>query len=283
MIIYIKNIPFIRLGKNLKCPRCGTENEARATYCASCGTSLSNAQSQPSNNAPYSRQPPGFTAGAFPRQHLIPGEVLHWEGKPALIAYLIGPIIITILGLLLLVVTVGIIFIIAGLLGLAVNYIRWTRTSFALTNRRVLTQYGVFSTKFADCAHDKIQNSVVNKPFLQTILGYGEIVFATAGFRGGINSGSREKWMADGGGVYWNGIPHPAELKAYAEHVIESSKQQVKMQDYQMMANVMGQKQTVPNKASIEERLAKAKQLRESNMISQDEYEQMRKNILMEA
>ena len=237
----------------------------------------------------YPQRPPGFTAGVFPREHLIPGEIVLWEARPAIIAYIIGPLVVTILGLIIFLAfynyglgVLGIIMLVLGLIGIIVSYIRCIRTSFALTDRRVLTQYGVFSTRFADCPHDKIQNSAVIRPFFQTILGYGILMFSTAAWGGGIQSRSQSKLAGAHGGVYWDGLRDPAEVKRYAEEVFEITKRQAKAQDYQMMAEAMGTKQDAQSKRPVEERLAKAKQLRDDNTISQEEYEQMRKKILME-
>jgi hypothetical protein len=222
------------------CPNCGTANEPHGKFCVTCGAILGNGQNQPMKDMPsttktYSQNPPGSTAGAFPREHLITGEIIHWEGKPALIAYILEWTIVAIIGLILYVATLGgllwLLVIIAGIIGDIFSTLRWWKTSFALTNRRVLTQYGIFSTKFADAHHDKIQNSVINKPFFQRILGCGEVLFATSGFSGSIKSGSARKMMTYGGGVFWDGLPHPAEVKRYAEEVIERSKAQVKMLD----------------------------------------------------
>ncbi|MBM3300386.1 MAG: PH domain-containing protein, partial [Deltaproteobacteria bacterium] len=194
----------------------------------------------------YPQQPPGFTAGVFPREHLIPGEIVLWEARPAVIAYVLGSIVAAVIGLIILLIFIysplivfGIIFLVLGSIGTIINYIRAMRTSFALTNRRVLTQYGVFSTRFADCPHDKIQNSAVIRPFFQTILGYGTLMFSTAAWSGGIASRSRSKMMGAHGGVYWFGLRDPAEVKRYAEEVIEITKRQAKAQDYEMMAEVM--------------------------------------------
>jgi uncharacterized membrane protein YdbT with pleckstrin-like domain len=225
----------------------------------------------------------------FPREHLIPGEIVLWEARPAIIAYILDPLIVAILGLIIFLAfsdnalgVLGIMILVLGFIGVIVNYIRCIRTSFALTNRRVLTQYGVFSTRFADCPHDKIQNSAVIRPFFQTILGYGILMFSTAAWSGGVASRSQSKMMGAHGGVYWVGLRNPAEVKRYAEEVIEITKRQAKAQDYQMMAEAMGPKQDAQSKRPIEERLAKAKQLRDDNTITQEEYEQMRKKILME-
>jgi hypothetical protein len=278
----------------LNCPKCGAALSQDAKFCGKCGFALVNGQNQPTNynSSPetYNKSPPGFTKGSFPRQHIITGETIHWEGKPALISFIIPPSILFILSILVILILpfFGIFLMIIALIGLAVSYLRWKKTSFAITNRRILCQYGILTTKFADCPHDKIQNSVVIKPFIQNLLGYGDLMFATAGFRGGINTGSANKMMANGGGILWNGLPHPDEVKRFAEEVIEMSKSQAKMNEYETMMRLMNDGRTVvsqqyiqPNQ-SIDQRLAKAKQMRDNNIVTQEEYEEIRKKILLE-
>ncbi|MHC1680099.1 MAG: PH domain-containing protein [Methanomassiliicoccales archaeon] len=282
------------------CPRCGTQNEPYGKYCQKCGISISiDELSNTPAPATYIQKPPGYVAGAYPKEHLISGENILWEGKPALIAYIIGPIIFTFIGLLIAIglPPLGLFLVFIGVIGIVVNYIRYTKTAFAITNRRVLSQYGVFTTKFADCPHDKIQNSVVLKPFFQTLLGYGDLMFATAGFTGGISSGSAYKTMANGGGVYWNGLPHPAEVKRFSEEVMYTAKNEAKKKEfemmagilnegkkaeYQMMADSLGSNARPQNNLTIEDRLEKIKHMKEKGTITSQEYEDMRRKILEE-
>ena len=267
--------------------------------------------------------PPGYREGAFPRETLGRNETIYWEGKPSLASYLLAPIMATI------VVALIILYVLARLLEVfpeadlslffsnrefwlyvvlplaayyVVQLIKWYRTSFAITDLRVLTKYGVFTTSFCDCRHDKIQNTVVVERLWQWICGYGTVLYATGGHSGGIMVGASAK-MRNGGGIYWVGVPHPYEIKRYCEDIINYSINKTKRTDAERLALAINggglgrptasgdlgsggavslQEQGLNRQAplSFEEKIASLNRLKDNGVISWDDYERMRKKIV---
>ena len=50
---------------------------------------------------------------------------------------------------------------IIGLLAFAIEYLIWSHTFFAISDRRIMTQYGIFNIMFADTQIDRVQNLTV--------------------------------------------------------------------------------------------------------------------------
>lgn len=153
------------------------------------------------------------TCGAPPSDHLISGEVVKWQGKPAAAIILGRGLHLTIFGLIylismvlffkedhdnLLAVGIGAIAcnlmiverrlgLIGGMAGLAIatwsflagsaiawywflvplafallslliDYIYLSRVLFVITDRRIISRYGVFTLRYADTGIDKVQN-----------------------------------------------------------------------------------------------------------------------------
>ncbi|MBI9018249.1 MAG: PH domain-containing protein [Phycisphaerae bacterium] len=59
--------------------------------------------------------------------------------------------------------------------------LQWIMRSYILTDKRIITVYGVLTVRIFQCRHDKIQNTFVQMSLMQRILGIGSIGFATAG------------------------------------------------------------------------------------------------------
>ncbi|MBI0583961.1 MAG: PH domain-containing protein [Methanomassiliicoccus sp.] len=273
--------------------------------------------------------PPGYREGVFPRETLGANEVIHWEGKPSLLSYLVLPIIATLLyysfylfdialiGPSFLDMTLAlmedgsylllffIVNVLPFLLFFAVRIIKWYRTSFAITNRRVMAKYGVFTTIFCDCNHDKVQNSVIKEGFWQWILGYGTLLFATSGHTGGIAVGTKAK-MRNGGGIFWTGVPQPYEIKRYCEDIINYSINQTKKKDAERLSQAirnapLQEEVTLPagrmggefrgngdvwrngpvhSPSSMDEKITSLNRLKDDGIITWDDYERMRKKIV---
>ena len=192
---------------------------------------------------------PGHKDGAFPRIHLTSGESILWESKPALLPYIIRPIIYGVVGFIIglilgqgeeaLAYLIWIVVAIGVPLAVAAGVIGRSRTSFALTNRRIMTQYGVFSQKFADCGHDKVQNSTLIRTLIDRMCGWGSVMFSTSGTMGGIKTRHAKKIMSSGGAVLWLHVKKPIPVYKYAQETMESSKRLAKAQDYHLMAGIL--------------------------------------------
>src|SRR5712692_11040796 len=79
----------------------------------------------------------------------------------------------------------GLPFIFYPLVRIVLSLLRWRHTAFAITDRRAMESFGVFSRNTADCAHDKIQSVSLSQGLIARLFGYGNIIFMTAGRSGG--------------------------------------------------------------------------------------------------
>lgn len=291
----------------MNCPRCGTVNLNESVFCSECGTKLTkNNPAMDSQSMHTMSTPPGFEAGVFPREQLIGGEVLYWEGRPALIAYIGGGVIALIISLFLLIIfsDVNILVFIVSLMALyslvkiVMGIASWAKAAFALTDKRVMARYGVFTKKYAECYHDKVQNIVVVMPFLLRLFGNGTLTFATSGFMGGINTKSANKMQSSGGAIVWNGVRSPNEVKRYTVDIIEQSRKRAKKAEWDDMTAALRESKVAEatmisetarpvdvrttRAKSTEARLLEAKELKDRDLITQEEYEEMRKRIMAE-
>ena len=64
------------------------------------------------------------------------------------------------------------------------SWIRWSSRTFAVTDRRVLLDQGVFGRSSKVIALDRVQDITVNQSLLGRILGYGRVEIDSAGAAG---------------------------------------------------------------------------------------------------
>lgn len=166
-----------------------------------------------------------------------------------------------------------------GLIALGIEYLTWSHTYFAISDRRIMTQTGIFSLMFVDTQIDRIQNVSVVQPFVERILGYGDVMFATAGEMGGIDSDSESRKMRSGGAIVWENIPKPFEVRKVAESIIfHATRPQVQ---YVSQPYAGAPPAPAPlNSSEMSDRLAKLKEVRDKNLITEDEYQKKRQEII---
>ena len=98
-----------------------------------------------------------------------------------------------------------------GLLRLAVRYVRWIRTVYAVTSRRVIVQRGILGRNFDEIPVTQVRGVDVRQTVGQRILGYGTVrVSAEEGSRFGI------------GNEDWVGIPKPFRFQKWVENATEA-------------------------------------------------------------
>jgi membrane protein YdbS with pleckstrin-like domain len=169
--------------------------------------------------------------------------------------------------------------LVIGLIALSVEYLVWSHTYFAISDRRIMTQTGIFSLKFVDTQIDRIQNVSVVQPFVERIFGYGDVMFATAGEMGGIDSDAWNQKMGTGGAIVWDNIPRPFEVRRIAENIIlHATKPQ--MQYAPQPAATPAPAPSASYAVEATERLAKLKEMRDKNFITEEEYQQKRQEII---
>lgn len=101
----------------------------------------------------------------------------------------------------------GLLFL-AGLLWLLVRYLRWIRTVYAVTSRRVIVQRGILGRDFDEIPVNQVRGVDVRQTVGQRMLGYGTVRVSS---EGGTRLGNED----------WVGIPKPFRF----QKLIESASQ----------------------------------------------------------
>lgn len=155
-----------------------------------------------------------------------------------------------------------------AILCLVINYIYLSRVMFVVTDQRIITRYGIFTLRYADIGIEKVQSVTTIQPWYERIFGYGDVFFATAGEKGGIDYESPGIKLMSGGAVSWENVGKPFEVTKIASAVIH----------FDPPAVVINQ----PVEASAHDKLKEIEDLKQKGMITQEEYEKERKKILDE-
>ena len=106
----------------------------------------------------------------------------------------------------------GIVFgilVLVGLLWFAVRWVRWIRTVYAVTSRRVIIQKGILGRNFDEIPVVQVRGVDVRQTVGQRILGYGTVRVSSEG-------GSRV------GNEDWEGIPKPFRFQKWVENATEA-------------------------------------------------------------
>jgi len=135
---------------------------------------------------------------------------------------------------------------------------------WAVTNLRVIDEYGVFSNNTKESPLDKINNVSYNQSFLGKIFGYGNVQIQTA---------------AEIGSTTYSDVENPKELKDTITHMQEEYKQyQIKNQATELASAIIaGQKN---NKTDIAAELEKLYELKQKGILTDDEYNTRKAKIL---
>jgi uncharacterized membrane protein YdbT with pleckstrin-like domain len=99
--------------------------------------------------------------------------------------------------------------ILLGLLRLAVRYVRWIRTVYAVTSRRVIVQRGILGKDFDEIPVAQVRGVDVHQSFGQRLLGYGTVRVSS---EGGSRLGNED----------WKGIPKPFRFQKLIENASQS-------------------------------------------------------------
>ena len=135
---------------------------------------------------------------------------------------------------------------------------------WAVTNLRVIDEYGVFSNNTKESPLDKINNVSYNQSFFGKIFGYGNVQIQTA---------------AEIGSTTYSDVENPKELKDTITHMQEEYKQyQIKNQATELASAIIaGQKN---NKTDIAAELEKLYELKQKGILTDDEYNTRKAKIL---
>lgn len=197
-------------------------------------------------------KPSGNRPQSFPQMFINRNEKVIYEGRPSIAAYILRPIILGIFYTIIFgysvyaaLSTVGLgldglywfvfILVVTLILPLLFSVLRWSRTYYALTDRRVTHTYGLFSRRSADIPVDKIMSVLMLQPFFERIFGYGSLVFTTAGAGGSM----RLRGFYRAGAVVWRASKQPIQVKNYVQEVLDILQKAQKTKDYKEMSKAM--------------------------------------------
>jgi membrane protein YdbS with pleckstrin-like domain len=195
--------------------------------------------------SPFGQPPNAAVPNSFPREYIAAGETVIYETRPSIVPFLIRGIIWLIIGLIITGAVasagsagadefVGFIFVVLPLLSILLGYLEWTRTAYAITDKRTLQSHGIFSRATNDCAHNKVQLVILRQGIFDRIFGYGHIIFQTAGM-----SVTNRSAYVRGGGVWWQGVKDPVNTRRFIQEVTEYLARTQKAQEFQDMARVL--------------------------------------------
>jgi uncharacterized membrane protein YdbT with pleckstrin-like domain len=134
-----------------------------------------------------------------------------------------------------------------------VDWLRWNNETFYITNRRVIQTSGVFNKRVLDSSISKINDVITEQSFFGRIFDYGTIKILTA-TEEVINSVDK--------------IAHPLEFK------------KAMLGAKANLEPLIGSSQPVSNSSSSAQLLQELTQLKEQNLITEQEYQEKRKEIL---
>jgi membrane protein YdbS with pleckstrin-like domain len=92
-----------------------------------------------------------------------------------------------------------------GILWILVRYLRWIRTVYAVTSRRVIIQKGILGKDFDEIPVTQVRGVDVHQSFGQRVLGYGTVRVSS---EGGASLGNED----------WKGIPKPFRFQKLIEN-----------------------------------------------------------------
>ena len=189
--------------------------------------------------------PNALRPGAFPRMYLSTGERLVYETKPSLFAF-VNPVasagvLLTALAFAVIlrtfsgapgitnaeVATLVAFWILFSLVVIstfmAINFLRWRATSFAITDRRVIRSIGIVGRHTVDCSHDKIQSVTLSQGWWGRAFGFGTIAYHTAWRPGKIHfSRRRSEQVRD---VFWFGLKDPIRTRRFVEEIRQRTRE----------------------------------------------------------
>jgi len=135
---------------------------------------------------------------------------------------------------------------------------------WAVTNLRIIDEYGVFSNNSKETPLDKINNISYRQPLLGRMFNYGDVQIQSA---------------AESGSTMHKMIERPKVLKDTITQYQERYKQEQIKEQVQSLANVVGgQKPSVG--VDISEELTKLHDLKEKGIITEDDFQKGKDKIL---
>ncbi len=149
------------------------------------------------------------------------------------------------------------------LLDTVYEFAQWQTTRFGVTDQRVAYQNGFIRRKGVSIPLNRVNNVNFEQGMIARILGNGTLTIESAG---------------ETGDSIFENIPDPDHVRTLIFQQMEAYGNSRAERDASAMARAMQSDAAAPD--SIEERLAKLEQLRDSGAITDVEYAQKRADIL---
>jgi Short C-terminal domain/Bacterial PH domain len=165
------------------------------------------------------------------------------------------------------------IFLTIGLLGILWYFLVWRKERYIVTTRRVIEAGGAINKYTRDTSLGAITDMIVGHPWLGRMVGYGEIELLTASEAGT----SKIRFLPDADGF------KKALLDAKHEHELEVGGGRA-LQEAVAAASApqpaTGQAQARPSAEEVESALTRLAEMRDRGLITQEEFDQKKRELL---
>ncbi|MEM8903649.1 MAG: PH domain-containing protein [Actinomycetota bacterium] len=199
----------------------------------------------------------------FPESNLNEGEELALDLKPHWWVFALpGASLVGLIALLLVVTAttdvaalqVVVVLVIVGVLGwIAVRYAQWVTTAFVVTNRRLIYRSGVVTKSGIEIPLDRVNNVIFRQTVFERLLGAGDLMIESAG---------------ESGQQHFHNVRKPNA---------------VQNEIYRQMEELERGRITpvaAPVEESIPDQIAQLARLRDEGVLTQDEFETKKRDLL---
>ena len=135
---------------------------------------------------------------------------------------------------------------------------------WAVTNLRIVDEYGVFSNNSKETPLDKINNVVFQQPFWGRIFNYGHVQIQSA---------------AELGSTTISMVESPNKLKDTITEYQELYKQEQLKEQARNLANAVGEQKT-SSQVDFYEELIKLNDLKEKGIITEEDFQKLKEKIV---
>lgn len=182
---------------------------------------------------------------------------------------IVWPIILTVIGLIIGILFGGYFYIIPLIIVCYLFYkiIQRNNNLWAVTNLRVIDEFGVFTLNSKESPLDKINNITYNQTVWGRIFGYGNVQIQTA-----AEIGSTTYYM----------LEKPKKLKDTITLMQEEYKRSQIISQAQELAKAISSGSQKQSKSDIATELEKLFELKQKGVLSEEEFNQGKKKILEE-
>jgi uncharacterized membrane protein YdbT with pleckstrin-like domain len=136
---------------------------------------------------------------------------------------------------------------------------------WAVTDLRIIDEYGVFSHNSKESPLDKINNVSYNQTFWGRILGYGNVQIQTA---------------AEIGSTTYYNVEKPKELKDTITQMQEDYKKSQIYSQANELAKALASETKKPSKTDAADEIEKLYDLKQRGILTEDEYNSRKKKLL---